>query len=122
MKIIKSETKSQADALGLIRFISAIIIIIFQYNKLTGGLRTDTQQPRYSILQLAYTNGGNLVELFFIMSGFCFVLFYFVFGLAGNFNWYSKINFLVALGAIVMLGIFMYYIWDKPITSKIKQI
>ena len=76
MKTIKLETKSQADTFGLIRFISAIIIIIFHYNKLTGGLHTDTQQPWYSILQLAYTNGGNLVELFFIMSGFCFVLFY----------------------------------------------
>lgn len=76
MKTIKSETKRQADTFGLIRFLSSIIIIIFHYNKLTGGLHTDPQQPWYSILQLAYTNGGNLVELFFIISGFCFVLFY----------------------------------------------
>ena len=42
---IENETKHQANAFGLIRFFSAIAIVLFHYNKLTGGPHTDSQQP-----------------------------------------------------------------------------
>lgn len=58
-----------------IRFAAAIIIIIFHYNKLTGGVHDDPNLPLYSILRPLYVHGGKLVELFFMMSGFCFMLF-----------------------------------------------
>ena len=46
---------------------------------------------------------------------------YFLFGLAGNYNWYSKGNFLVNIASIIGFGIAMYYIWDKPIGDRIKK-
>jgi len=73
---IKRETKLQVNTFALIRFISAIAIVLYHYNKLTSGVHSDPKLPWYSILQLAYVHGGKLVELFFIISGFCFVVFY----------------------------------------------
>lgn len=73
---IKRETKLQVDTFALIRFLSAIAIVLYHYNKLTGGMHSDPQLPWYFVLQLAYVHGGKLVELFFIISGFCFVVFY----------------------------------------------
>ncbi len=46
---------------------------------------------------------------------------YFLFGLARNYNWYSKGNFLVNIASIIGFGIAMYYIWDKPIGDRIKK-
>ncbi len=73
---IEKETKNQADSFALIRFISAIAIVLYHYNKLTGGAHSDPQLPYYSVLHFIYIHGGKLVELFFVMSGFCFVAFY----------------------------------------------
>lgn len=75
-KAIEQDTRDQANVFGLIRFVSAIAIVLFHYNKLTGGLHDDTRLPLYSVLHWAYIYGGALVELFFMISGFCFVLFY----------------------------------------------
>lgn len=73
---ISKKMKSQADTFALIRFVAAIAVALFHYNKLTGGPHADTLLPFYSDLRLAYVHGGKLVELFFIISGFCFAAFY----------------------------------------------
>ena len=75
MIMIKPETKKQADSFGIIRFISALIICIYHYNKITKGTHDDTNLPFYGAISMLYIYGGRLVELFFIISGFCFVLF-----------------------------------------------
>jgi peptidoglycan/LPS O-acetylase OafA/YrhL len=46
---------------------------------------------------------------------------YFLLGLAGRNNWYSKTNFLITLVAITGFGIAMYHLWDKPIGDLIKK-
>lgn len=70
------EAKLQADALGFLRFSCAVFIIIFHYNKMPGGAHDDPRLPLYAWLRLPYVYGGELVELFFIVSGFVFCLFY----------------------------------------------
>ena len=42
---IRDKTKNQAKCFGGIRFAAAIIIIIFHYNKLTGGVHDDPNLP-----------------------------------------------------------------------------
>ena len=52
---IRDKTKNQAKCFGGIRFAAAIIIIIFHYNKLTGGVHDDPNLPLYSILRTLFT-------------------------------------------------------------------
>lgn len=74
-KAIEQNTKKQANVFGLIRFVCAVAIVLHHYNKLTGGLHSDVRLPLFSILNKAYVHGGGLAELFFMISGFCFILF-----------------------------------------------
>lgn len=64
------------DALNIWRILAAIGIVIFHYNKLTGTAHTNPAFPYYNLLENVYVHGGYFVELFFLISGFCFFKFY----------------------------------------------
>ena len=64
------------DSLNGLRGIAALIIVLFHYNKLTGTAHSDVNFPFFRILKIGYTQGGWLVELFFMISGICFYAFY----------------------------------------------
>lgn len=76
MNKINQATKNQANSFGLIRYTASLAIVLYHYNKLTGSAHNDTNLPWFSILKPFYIHGGELVELFFMISGFCFILFY----------------------------------------------
>lgn len=48
---IKRETKLQVDTFALIRFLSAIAIVLYHYNKLTGGMI-----PTLNCLGISYSS------------------------------------------------------------------
>ncbi len=64
------------DALNGLRVIAAFMVVLFHYNKLTGGSHVDVNFPFYSVLKIAYVNGGLMVEMFFLISGLCLYRFY----------------------------------------------
>lgn len=64
------------DALNGLRVIAAFMVVLFHYNKLTGGSHADVNFPFYSVLKIAYVNGGLMVEMFFLISGLCLYMFY----------------------------------------------
>ncbi len=66
----------KSKKLNVLKLLSAIIIVIFHYNKFTGTLHCDTNFPFYKLLKIFYNYGGNFVELFFIISGFTFFAVY----------------------------------------------
>lgn len=68
--------KYSVDSLNGVRVIAAVGIVLFHYNKLTGTSHWDTNFPFWNILHLLYSQGGWLVELFFLISGICFFKFY----------------------------------------------
>lgn len=72
----KNEKIFDLDALNGIRVIAAFLIVVFHYNKLTGGPHTDRNFPFYSVLKIAYVDGGLMVEMFFLISGLCLYKFY----------------------------------------------
>ena len=68
--------KKKLDNLDLLRFVSSICIVLFHYNKFTGTTHSDLNFPFFNIFKYMYVSGGNLVELFFIISGFTFFCIY----------------------------------------------
>lgn len=68
MKKIKS--------IDYLKGIMALGIVLFHYNKFTGTAHNDVNFPLFELFEIFYVNGGILVELFFMISGFCFFEFY----------------------------------------------
>jgi len=68
--------KDKIKTIEYLKGIMALGIVIFHYNKFTLTEHNDSQFPLFNILNLFYTNGGILVEFFFLISGFCFFIFY----------------------------------------------
>lgn len=68
--------KYKIKTIEYLKGIMALGIVIFHYNKFTLTAHNDNNFPLFNILSLLYTNAGILVELFFLISGFCFFEFY----------------------------------------------
>lgn len=52
------------EVLNGLRVIVAFMIVLFHYNKLTGGSHAAINLPLYSVLKIAYVNGWK--------QGYCF--------------------------------------------------
>lgn len=66
----------QIEVLDSLRFLGAIFVAIFHYNKFTGTSHMDSSFPYFEYLNYAYVKGGTWVEMFFILSGITFCLVY----------------------------------------------
>ena len=72
----KDNLSEKSKALNFLRLASSLIIVVYHYNKYTGTGHDDINFPFYNLLKPFYNNGGLLVELFFIISGFTFFVVY----------------------------------------------
>lgn len=66
----------EIKSLNYLKGIMALSIVIFHYNKFTLTNHNDINFPFFNILKSIYIDGGLLVELFFLISGFCLFMFY----------------------------------------------
>lgn len=70
------DQKNKLDSLELLRFLGAMAVVIFHYNKITGTTHDDVLFPFYDNLKWFYIHGGSFVEAFFLISGFTFFYIY----------------------------------------------
>jgi len=74
----KAEAANKLLGLELIRFLSAVAVLVFHYQHFEfrgGGLTADfqrTRQPFYAALSFVYEHGFHGVQLFWCISGFIF--------------------------------------------------
>ena len=70
------DQKNKLDSLELLRFLGAMAVVIFHYNKITGTTHDVVLFPFYDNLKWFYIHGGSFVEAFFLISGFTFFYIY----------------------------------------------
>lgn len=70
--------REKIKSIDYLKGIMAVGIVLFHYTVLTDTSHNDINFPLYDILRVFYnSNYGNvLVEMFFLISGFCFFHFY----------------------------------------------
>lgn len=66
----------KAKSLDALRFIGAICVVLFHYNKFTGTAHSDNLFPFYAVFGNIYSYGSKWVEFFFLLSGFTFFAVY----------------------------------------------
>lgn len=62
------------EVLNGLRVIVAFMIVLFHYNKLTGGSHAAINLPLYSVLKIAYVNGGHRVIVLDSVIGYMFCI------------------------------------------------